>query len=185
MNSDASNLDPANLDPRGLEIVPLDGSHLASVIRIAEILEETPHWPRDSWVELTGKTPSVRRIALVARGSLPAAVGGASAGSGIAPEIEPEIAGFVVARTVPPEAELESIGVAMQWQRRGIGRRLVVALVAELEKAEVEKLHLEVRASNGIAIAFYLSLGFIETGHRTRYYADPVEDAVPMELRLR
>jgi ribosomal-protein-alanine N-acetyltransferase len=73
----------------------------------------------------------------------------------------------------------------MQWQRRGIGRRLVVALVAELERAEVEKLHLEVRASNGIAIAFYHSLGFIETGHRTRYYADPVEDAVLMELRLR
>jgi ribosomal-protein-alanine N-acetyltransferase len=170
MNPDASNLDPANLDPRGLEIVPLDGSHLASVIQIAKILEETPHWPRDSWVELTGKTPSAQRICLVARSS------------GL---FEPEIAGFVVARTVPPEAELESIGVAMQWQRRGIGRRLVVALVAELEKAEVEKLHLEVRASNGIAIAFYHSLGFIETGHRTRYYADPVEDAVLMELRLR
>jgi [ribosomal protein S18]-alanine N-acetyltransferase len=170
MTPDPSNLDPANLDPWGLEIVPLDASHLAIVIQIAEILEEAPHWSLDSYIELTGKEPSVRRISLVARSS------------GL---FEPEIVGFVIARTVPPEAELESIGVAMQWQRRGIGRRLVVALVAELEKAEVERLHLEVRASNGIAIAFYHSLGFIETGHRTRYYADPVEDAVLMELRLR
>jgi ribosomal-protein-alanine N-acetyltransferase len=159
-----------NLDDSHIEIVPLDESHLASVIQIAEILEEAPHWSLDSYIELTGKEPTVRRISLVARS------GGL---------FGPEIAGFVVARTVPPEAELESIGVAMPWQRRGIGRRLVVGLIAELEKAEVEKLHLEVRASNGIAIAFYLSLGFIETGHRTRYYADPVEDAVLMELRLR
>jgi [ribosomal protein S18]-alanine N-acetyltransferase len=170
--------DSSNLDPWGLEVVPLDASHLASVIQIAEILEEAPHWPLDSWVELTGRVPSVRRIALVARDSAPA-------GPGIAPEIEHEIAGFVIARLLPPEAELESIGVAMQWQRRGIGRRLVVALVGELENAGVEKLHLEVRTSNGIAIAFYLSLGFTETGHRPRYYADPVEDAVLMELRLR
>jgi ribosomal-protein-alanine N-acetyltransferase len=167
-----------NFDASKLEIVPLDESHLASVIQIAEILEETPHWSLDSYAELTGKTPSVQRIALVARGSTPAR-------PATTPEVVPEIAGFVIARSVPPEAELESIGVAMQWQRRGIGRRLVVKLVAELEKAEVEKLHLEVRASNGIAIAFYHSLGFTQTGHRTRYYADPVEDAVLMELRLR
>jgi ribosomal-protein-alanine N-acetyltransferase len=170
-----------NFDASKLEIVPLDESHLASVIQIAEILEETPHWPPDSWVELTGKTPSAQRIALFARHGALARPGSALTRTGIAPEI----AGFVIARTVPPEAELESIGVAMQWQRRGIGRRLVVALIAELEKAEVEKLHLEVRASNGIAIAFYHSLGFTQTGHRTRYYADPVEDAVLMELRLR
>lgn len=171
-------------DASRFEIAPLDASHLASVIQIAEILEKTPHWSLDSWVELTGKAPPVKRIALVARGSLPATTGSVPARLGLASEIELEIAGFIVARSLPPEAELESIGVIMQWQRRGIGRRLVVALVGELEKAKVEKLHLEVRASNGTAIAFYLSIGFAECGHRTRYYADPVEDAVLMELRL-
>jgi [ribosomal protein S18]-alanine N-acetyltransferase len=168
MNPDASNLDPSRL-----EILPLDESHVASVVKIAEILEETPHWPPDSYIGLASRTLPVRRIALVARGRSPAS-----------PEAAPEVAGFVIARPVPPEAELESIGVAMQWQRRGIGRRLVVKLIAELEKAGVKKLHLEVRASNGIAIAFYHSLGFIQTGLRPRYYVDPVEDAVLMELRL-
>jgi [ribosomal protein S18]-alanine N-acetyltransferase len=168
-----------NLDDSHIEIVPLDATHLADVIQIAEIFEETPHWSLDSYVELTGEMPSVPRIALVAR------AGGQPAQQRPGQLAAPDVAGFVIARALPPEAELESIGVAMQWQRRGIGRRLVVALVAELEKAEVETLHLEVRASNGIAIAFYLSLGFTESGHRPRYYADPVEDAVLMELRLR
>jgi ribosomal-protein-alanine N-acetyltransferase len=173
-----------SFDESRVEIVPLDKTHLASVIQIAEILEETPDWSLDSWVELTRKAQSVKRIALVARGMLPATPADAPDRLGLAPEIEPEIAGFIVARSLPPEAELETIGVAMQWQRRGIGRRLVVALVSELENAGVEALHLEVRASNGVAIAFYLSTGFAETGLRTRYYADPVEDAVLMELRI-
>jgi [ribosomal protein S18]-alanine N-acetyltransferase len=168
-----------SLDPARIEIVPLDETHLALVIQIAEILEEAPQWPLDAYVNLTSKTPEVRRIALVAQ-ERPAAGQILDSGPGLAPEI----AGFVIARPVPPEAELESIGVAMQWQRRGIGRRLVVAMVAELEKAGIDTLDLEVRASNGIAIAFYVSLGFAETGRRPRYYVDPQEDAILMELRI-
>jgi [ribosomal protein S18]-alanine N-acetyltransferase len=167
MNPDASNF----------EIVPLDESHIASVIQIAESLEEAPHWSLDSYIELASKAPAVRRVALVARER-------AAAPSSMALRAAPEVAGFVIARLLPPEAELESIGVAMQWQRWGIGRRLVVKLIAELENAGVKMLHLEVRASNGIAIAFYHSLGFIQTGSRPRYYADPQEDAVLMELRI-
>jgi [ribosomal protein S18]-alanine N-acetyltransferase len=166
-----------SFDNSRIEIVSLDDSHVAGVIRIAEILKETPHWSPDSYVELASKAPAVRRIALVAR----------VCGTGLpspALKAEPEIAGFVIARLVPPEGELESIGVAAEWQRRGIGRRLVRKLGSEMGKAGVETLHLEVRASNGRAIAFYRSLGFAETGSRPRYYADPIEDAVLMELLI-
>jgi [ribosomal protein S18]-alanine N-acetyltransferase len=164
-------------DASKLEIVPLDESHLADVIQIAEILEETPHWSLDSYIQLTSKEPSVRRIALVARDRQPTP-------SSVAPNAEPEIAGFVIARPVPPEAELESIGVSIEWQRRGIGKRLMEALTERLTEIGVEALHLEVRASNGTAIAFYRSLGFAQTGLRPRYYIDPVEDAVLMERRI-
>jgi [ribosomal protein S18]-alanine N-acetyltransferase len=167
-----------SFDGSRIEIVPLEEPHLAGVIQIAEILEEAPHWSLDSYAELASKEPAVRRVALVARVRK-------SGPSGAEFEEEPEIAGFVIARPVPPEAELESIGVKAEWQRRGIGRRLVEALAGELRKAEVEALHLEVRVSNGTAIAFYQSLGFGQTGLRPRYYADPQEDAVLMERRIR
>jgi [ribosomal protein S18]-alanine N-acetyltransferase len=164
-------------DVSKIEIVPLDESHLSSVIQIAEILEETPHWSLDSYVELASKEPAVRRIALVARDREPAP-------SSVALKAEPEIAGFVIARPLPPEAELESIGVAAPWQRRGIGKRLMEALTVRLTEIGVEALHLEVRASNGTAIAFYRSLGFAQTGLRPRYYIDPVEDAFLMERQI-
>src|SRR5208283_1665679 len=141
-------------------------SKLASVIQLAEVLEETPHWPPDSYLGLTSRNASVRRIALVAQD----AEGG-------------EAAGFVIARLSPPEAELESIGVATDLQRHGVGRRLIEALIEELERTRVEKLYLEVRFSNTTALAFYRSMGFVETRRRPSYYADPQEDAVLMELR--
>jgi len=41
-----------------------------------------------------------------------------------------------------------------------------------------------VRASNQNALGFYRSFGFSESGRRSRYYADPEEDAVLMSLKL-
>jgi len=154
-------------DPARLQIVPLDESRLASVIRIAESLEETPHWPLDSYIELASKSRSTPRITLVAQD--------AQAG---------EVVGFVIARLTPAEAELESIGVAAAVQRRGVGRRLMEALIEELDQSRIEKLYLEVRASNEGALAFYRSIGFVGTGRRPSYYADPQEDAVLMKLRI-
>jgi ribosomal-protein-alanine N-acetyltransferase len=114
-----------------------------------------------------------RRIALVA----------ILAGSG-------EVIGFAVAGLVPPEAELENIAVAREVQRRGIARQLLSELVRELKipreprQAGIGTLHLEVRASNSAAIGLYNSIGFTESGHRPRYYSDPVEDAVLMTFKL-
>ena len=93
------------------------------------------------------------------------------------------VVGFAVASLVAPEAELETMGVASEGQRRGVGARLLQALVEELRAERVTELMLEVRASNCGALAFYRALGFRETGRRPRYYADPEEDAVLMGLR--
>jgi len=85
---------------------------------------------------------------------------------------------------VPPQAELETIAVAAEGQRRGVCRNLFAVLVGELAIAQAEEVFLEVRASNRAALALYLSLGFKETGRRSRYYIDPVEDALLLALRL-
>jgi len=94
------------------------------------------------------------------------------------------VLGFAVASVVGPQAELETIAVAAGEQRRGVGRRLFLALLEELRRAEVREVLLEARASNHPALELYRALGFAATGRRPRYYDDPVEDAVLMELRL-
>jgi ribosomal-protein-alanine N-acetyltransferase len=94
------------------------------------------------------------------------------------------VAGFAVASLVAQQAELETIAVAANGQRRGVGGLLLRVLADELRAADVRELNLEVRASNQAALQFYRAHGFEESGHRRRYYADPEEDAVLMRVSL-
>ncbi|MFZ0301163.1 MAG: ribosomal protein S18-alanine N-acetyltransferase [Terracidiphilus sp.] len=154
-------------DPAAIEIRNLAESDLETVVGLVESLEEAPHWPQETFVQMLSGEFRARRVALVATD--------ASTG---------EVAGFTFASLVVPEAELESIAVSPAHQRLGIGRQLLAGLVRDLRQAGVETLHLEVRVSNRAAIGLYNSFGFNETGRRPRYYSDPVEDAVLMTLHL-
>jgi ribosomal-protein-alanine N-acetyltransferase len=133
---------------------------------IAAELEQAPQWPRGVYASLF-ESVGRERIVRVAE----------EAGSG-------RVIGFAVARLIPPEAELESIAVAGEFQRRGLARGLFLALEAALGRSGVTEMVLEVRAGNGAALGLYRSLGFAEEGRRKGYYADPVEDAVLMRRRL-
>ena len=85
--------------------------------------------------------------------------------------------------TLLPEA-LETIVVAAESQRRGIAGLLFQELMARLAERQILDLTLEVRESNGVARAFYRSLGFVETNRRRAYYACPQEDALVLRRRL-
>jgi len=140
---------------------------LAQVLALAANLPEAPHWPESAYASALNPDSTPRRIALVAA------------------EPQPDsILGFAVASLLAPQAELETIAVAAASQRRGLGRQLFHALVAELVAAGAHELLLEVRSSNRPARAFYQSLGFIQTGLRRGYYQDPMEDAVLMRRPL-
>ena len=89
-----------------------------------------------------------------------------------------------MANVVSPEAELETIAVAIEAQRRGVGSLLLRGLLSELKAERVSSLVLEVRASNPSALALYRAHGFEQTAQRPRYYADPEEDAVLLRLTL-
>jgi len=49
---------------------------------------------------------------------------------------------------------------------------------------DVTKVTLEVRVSNVAAQALYGSCGFVQSGRRPGYYADPKEDAIMMSVSL-
>lgn len=58
-----------------------------------------------------------------------------------------------------------SIGVHHGWQEKGIGTALMKELIAWAKQSmTVEKIELNVRASNSRAIALYKKIGFVEEG---------------------
>jgi ribosomal-protein-alanine acetyltransferase len=88
------------------------------------------------------------------------------------------LVGFLVARHVSEEWELENIVVAPEFRIRGIGRQLVGALLARVRETPSRAVFLEVRESNVAARKLYQKAGFREIGRRKTYYADPPEGAV-------
>jgi ribosomal-protein-alanine acetyltransferase len=86
--------------------------------------------------------------------------------------------GFLVARQVSPEWELENIVVAPAIQRRGLGRQLLEAFLNHAKQTDSESVFLEVRESNLSARLFYEKAGFQHHGNRKSYYANPLEDAI-------
>jgi ribosomal-protein-alanine N-acetyltransferase len=140
---------------------------LDRVIEIAESLKTAPRWPRSAYLTALDPQAEPLRIALVAE--------------------DPEshaVAGFAAASLLPPQAELETIAVAVETQRRGLARKLFFALAAEIRSAQISEIILEVRASNLPALSLYRRLNFEDIGLRPSYYHDPVEDAVMMRLSL-
>jgi ribosomal protein S18 acetylase RimI-like enzyme len=99
------------------------------------------------------------------------------------------ITGFAVASALcvpgtPAECELEFVLVPPQARRRGIGRTLVQTVLAWARDQGAQEVWLEVRESNATALRLYKQSGFVTTGRRAGYYADPVEDAVLMRCRI-
>jgi ribosomal-protein-alanine N-acetyltransferase len=140
---------------------------LERVIEIANGLAEAPHWEIAAYQSALDPDALVRRIALVA-----------------AEPSQRRVVGFLVAKGLIPESELETVAVAADAQGAGVGGLLIEAMFEELLKEQVAEVHLEVRNSNERAQRLYRRYGFGETGRRPGYYSDPVEDAVLMTRYL-
>jgi [ribosomal protein S18]-alanine N-acetyltransferase len=92
--------------------------------------------------------------------------------------------GFLVAHEVAKEWEIENIVVAPEERRRGLGTRLVGEFLDLVRSHRGTAVFLEVRESNRAARTLYETSGFQQTGRRSRYYAQPQEDAIVYRLTL-
>jgi [ribosomal protein S18]-alanine N-acetyltransferase len=88
------------------------------------------------------------------------------------------LAGFLAARHVEGEWELENIVVGPELRGRGIGTQLIEALLEHMRATNAGAVFLEVRESNTAARKLYQKAEFRETGRRKLYYSDPAEDAI-------
>jgi len=89
------------------------------------------------------------------------------------------VAGYAGVFCLPPDADIQTVGVDAERQGRGIARRMLDTLLADVDAAGATHTMLEVRAGNDAALALYHRLGFVEISRRPRYYSDGV-DAIIM-----
>lgn len=80
------------------------------------------------------------------------------------------------------ELRLMNLAVRESMRREGIGRALALEAVRVGVGLAASRALLEVRASNEAAQGLYRKLGFVPISTRRRYYTNPTEDAVIMEL---
>ncbi|MEQ1715177.1 MAG: ribosomal protein S18-alanine N-acetyltransferase [Hyphomicrobium sp.] len=96
------------------------------------------------------------------------------------------VKGFVIAQLAADEAEILSIAVAPDWQRAGLGARLLEGLARASTRGDAKRIFLEVAEDNTAARALYAKAGFEEVGRRKGYYQRPTGkvDALTLALRL-
>jgi ribosomal-protein-alanine N-acetyltransferase len=138
---------------------------VAEVVALERDAAEAPHWPGAMYRAIVADAGegALRRCLLLAKQN-------------------GELAGFAVGKVVGDEAELESVAVRASARRAGAGKALCAAVAAWAWAQGAAGMELEVRTSSDGAIALYRMLGFVATGTRPGYYADPTENAVLMRL---
>ncbi|WBB49147.1 ribosomal protein S18-alanine N-acetyltransferase [Verrucosispora sp. WMMA2044] len=100
----------------------------------------------------------------------------------VATDGEGAVLGYAGLAVAPPdEAWVQNIAVRRDAQRRGIGRLLLEALLAETTRLGVRAVLLEVAADNGPAQRLYATYGFEPIGVRRGYYQPSNTDALVMQ----
>jgi ribosomal-protein-alanine N-acetyltransferase len=94
-------------------------------------------------------------------------------------------AAFCAFWRVADQAHINNLAVRPELRRRGVGSRLLQAVIAEARELGAATLTLEVRQSNIAAQRLYLRAGFREEAIRKSYYTQPVEDALVLSLKIK
>lgn len=95
-----------------------------------------------------------------------------------------DVAGYAAFRVLLEEMELLNLTIAPQRRRHGLGRSLLSLVLRRGARRGARVVRLEVRESNGGALALYRAAGFRVTGRRREYYSRPPEDALLLERPL-
>ena len=152
-------------------IRPANITDLPAILEIERTSFDLPHWSKADFEHAIAPGEGILQRALLVE------------------ETDGQIRGIGVAAALtgffPIEAEIQNLAVARQHRRSGVGRELLLGLLAWAGEHHASVIRLEVRVSNAGAIGLYRELGFAQTGTRRAYYQNPPEDAAIMEKTLR
>ena len=135
------------------------------MIRLAQSTASAAHWTQAAY-EAIGRDEVPERIVLISE------------------DANHKLCGFVVARIVADECELENIVVSASELRQGIGSALLQELSLAARSRGAKRIFLEVRESNESARRLYTHFGFVQDARREAYYRNPTESAVLYSLPL-
>jgi ribosomal-protein-alanine N-acetyltransferase len=146
-----------------LQVIPLQVSDLPEVVEIETMSFPTP-WSLSSFRYELVENPY-------------AGLYGARLGEG-------PLVAFACVWVIDQELKINNLAVHPRWRCRGIGGRLLVALLGIGARQGCLEATLEVRPSNGPALSMYSRAGFRVVGRRRGYYSDTHEDALVMSCPL-
>jgi len=94
--------------------------------------------------------------------------------------------GYSVLMLGPDEAHILTIGIGAQWQKKGLGEKMLHYLIRLADEEHAKSIFLDVRESNLGAVKLYKQLGFEQVAKRKGYYPAMCgrEDALIMRLSL-
>lgn len=98
-----------------------------------------------------------------------------------------DLCGYSLLMWAPDEVHLLNITVRPEMQGRGIGGSMLAWLLDDTTRRGAQRMILEVRPSNPVAIALYETRGFVRIGLRRGYYpaaGGAREDAIVMARPL-
>jgi len=149
----------------GGRIRPPMVADIAGIIALERDSHSAAHWPEPTYGRIFSPD-SPKRIALVAE------------------DQDASVRGFVIARVVGEEGEIENIVVDRRRQNQGLGAKLLQKVIEHSRSENARRLFLEVRESNAAARALYEKCGFALSGRRRAYYSSPSEDALLYTRKL-
>lgn len=94
------------------------------------------------------------------------------------------VIGYAVLWCILDQGELANLALATTRRGAGLGSLLLRHVMQTARERGVQRLFLEVRASNQRAIDLYHGFGFTDVGVRRAYYQRPREDAHVMLAKL-
>lgn len=144
-----------------LAVVPLERRHLRTVMDIDAQVYPEP-WSRRLWLLELERAHRIYLAAEIGRGR------------------SRSLVGYAGAMVSGDDLHVMTIVADPAAQRRGIGTRLMAALVERGVAAGASALTLEVRVSNEPAKALYRRFGLAPAGIRRGYYEPEGEDALIM-----
>ena len=144
--------------PVALRVEPMTFDDLPAVHAIERLSFAVP-WPDDAYRNEIG----TNRLA-----------------SYVVARADHRVVGFAGIWVMVDEAHITTFAVDPRWRRRGVGERLLLALLDLSVLRHAREATLEVRLSNLPARKLYEKYGFRPVGIRPRYYSDNGEDALIM-----
>jgi len=104
--------------------------------------------------------------------------------AGDASSLDSKIIGMFSGDVVVDELQIDNLAVSESIRRKGVGRLLLRSALSISHRLGARTATLDVRSANLPARTFYEEEGFVLTGLRKGYYADPLDDALLLSREI-